>query len=322
MTVASPSNLYADLDVQAELDAPLAGQTWFGIGGCADLLIRPASVEALAMLARRCRRDGIPLRVLGSGANLLVDDEGVDGVVVKLDHETFRRVEFNADGLVERMRVSGGASMERLVQECARRGLRGIEAMAGIPASLGGAIRMNAGGKFGAIGDAVDAVAVIGDDGELRVFRRDELEFRYRSTNLPSGTIVWASLRVTPDDPVACRERVKEIFAYKKSTQPMSANSAGCMFRNPLMPDGSRESAGRLIDRAGLKGLRVGSAFVSPEHGNFLAVDRGDGRGRGRTDDLRALVERVQDSVERAFGVRLETEVVFWRRGEAPGGHP
>jgi UDP-N-acetylmuramate dehydrogenase len=321
MTVASPSNLYADLDVQAELDAPLGPQTWFGIGGCADLLVKPNSVEALASLSRRCRRDGIPLRVLGSGANLLVDDEGVDGVVVKLDTDAFRRVEFNADGLVERMRVHGGASMERLVQECARRGLRGIEQMAGIPASLGGAIRMNAGGKFGAIGDAVDAVAVVGDDGELRVYRREELSFGYRQTSVPGGTIVWASLRVTPDDPVACRDRVKEIFAYKKSTQPMSANSAGCMFRNPLMPDGSRESAGKLIDRAGLKGLRVGSAFVSQEHGNFLAIDRGDSRTAGRTDDLRALVERVQREVERAFGVHLETEVVFWRRGEPTGGH-
>ena len=321
MIVTSPSNLYADLDVQAELDAPLGPHTWFGIGGSADLLIRPNTLEALSALARRCRRDGMPLRVLGSGANLLVDDEGVDGVVVKLDTEAFRRVEFNADGGIERMRVHGGASMERLVQECARRGLRGLEPMSGIPASLGGAIRMNAGGKFGAIGDAVDAVAVVGEDGELRVYPRSELEFGYRSTNLPSGTIAWASLRVEPDDPIACRDRVKEIFAYKKSTQPMSANSAGCMFRNPVMPDGTRESAGRLIDRAGLKGHRVGSAFVSTEHGNFLAVDRGDAGRLGRTDDLRALVDHVQRAVERAFGVRLETEVVFWRRGESHGGH-
>jgi len=317
MTVASPSNLYADLDVQAERDATLAGQTWFGIGGSADLLIRPASIEALATLARRCRRDGIPLRVLGSGANLLVDDEGVDGVVVKLDHEVFRRVEFNADGLVERMRVHGGASMERLVQECARRGLRGIEQMAGIPASLGGAIRMNAGGKFGAIGDAVDAVAVVGDDGELRVFRRDELECGYRATNLQSGTVVWASLRVTPDDPVACRERVKEIFAYKKSTQPMGAASAGCMFRNPTLADGRVESAGKLIDQAGMKGTRIGAAVVSPQHGNFLAFEK-DANTPARPDDMRQLVENVQSAVRAKFGVELETEVVFWRRGEQP----
>lgn len=315
MTVASPSKLYADLDVRVELDAPLAAHTWFGVGGRADLLVHPNTVEALTTLAHRCHRDRVPLRVLGSGANLLVDDEGVDGVVVRLDAEAFGRVEFNADGLLERMRVHGGASMERLVQECARRGLRGIEQMAGIPASLGGAIRMNAGGKFGAIGDAVDAVALLAPDGEIRVFTREELVFGYRETNLPEGIVLWASLRMSPDDPIACRNRVKEIFAYKKSTQPMSANSAGCMFRNPTMPNGSRESAGKLIDLAGLKGTRIGSAFVSSEHGNFLAFDL---KAAGaRTADMRALVERVQEQVRERFGVELETEVVFWRRGES-----
>lgn len=311
MTVTSPSRLYSDLDVRAELDVPLAPQTWFGIGGKADLLIHPRSIDALETLARRCRRDSIPLRVLGSGANLLVDDEGVDGVVVKLDEEVFRAVDFNLDGRVERMRVHGGASMERLVQDCARRGLKGIEAMSGIPASLGGAIRMNAGGKFGAIGDAVDAVAIVGPDGELRVHPRESIRFGYRETSLPEGIVVWSSLRVEEDDPVACRTRVKDIFAYKKSTQPMSASSAGCMFRNPTLADGRRESAGRLIDLAGLKGTRVGGAFVSREHGNFIAVEPG-----ASTDDVRRLVELIQTTVAAQHHVELETEVVFWRRGE------
>lgn len=316
MIVASPSSLYSDLDVSAQVDAPLAEHTWFGIGGRADLLVRPNSIEALVTLARRCRRDGIPLRVLGSGANLLVDDEGVDGVVVKLDTECFRRVEFNADGIVERMRVFGGASMEKLVQDSARRGLRGLEPMSGIPASLGGAIRMNAGGKFGAIGDVVDAVAVPGADGEQRVFTASELRFGYRESNLPAGIVLWASLRVAEDDPIACRERVKEIFAYKKSTQPMAAHSAGCMFRNPVMPDGSRVSAGKLIDLAGLKGTRVGCAFVSAEHGNFIAIDRKAG-APARTDDLRELVDLIKSRVLDGAKVELQTEVVFWRRGEA-----
>lgn len=312
MIVASPSSLYSDLDVRVELDAPLAAQTWFGIGGRADILIHPQSVQALETLTRRCRRDGIPLRVLGSGANLLVDDDGVDGVVLKLDAPVFQAVEFNASGRIERMRAFGGASMEKLVLECSRRGIRGLEQMAGIPASVGGAVRMNAGGKFGAIGDVVDAVAVVAVDGELSVLTRDSLHFAYRETSIPKGSIVWASFRVESDDPIACRARVLEIFAYKKSTQPMSAASAGCMFRNPVMPNGAMESAGRLIDRAGMKGARVGGAFVSDAHGNFLAVDRG-----ARTDDLRALIEKVQAAVSVNSGVELATEVVFWRRGDA-----
>jgi UDP-N-acetylmuramate dehydrogenase len=315
MTVASPSSLYADLDVEVELDAPLGGRTWYGVGGAADILVRPLTLDALVTLAQRCRRDGIPLRVLGSGANLLVDDEGVDGVVVSLSTPVFKAVEFNADGQVERMRVWGGAQLEPLIHRCAKMGLRGIEQMSGIPATLGGAIRMNAGGKFGAIGDVVDAVALLDEAGELRVYTSDELRFGYRETNIPAGTVVWAALRVSEDDPVKCRERVMEIFKYKKSTQPMGAASAGCMFRNPLLADGTRESAGRLIDLAGLKGLRVGSALVSETHGNFLAFDRPAGTGGARTDDMRRLVEQVQVAVEKRFGVRLATEVVHWRRG-------
>jgi UDP-N-acetylmuramate dehydrogenase len=316
MTVASPSSLYSDLDVEAQLDAPLGPRTWYGVGGRADLLVRPRTIEALSTLVRRCRRDDVPLRVLGSGANLLVDDEGVDGVVVTLDDAAFRKVEFNVDGRVERMRVFGGAQLEALIHKCARQGLRGIEQMSGIPATLGGAVRMNAGGKFGSIGDVIDAVAMVGTDGELRVYTAAELEFGSRETNLPAGTIVWAVLRMQEDDPIACRARVMEIFQYKKSTQPMAAASAGCMFRNPLMADGRRESAGKLIDLAGLKGLRVGSAVVSTTHGNFLAFDRPSASSVARTDDMRALVEQVQREVSSKFGVELATEVVFWRRGE------
>lgn len=311
MTVASPSSLYSDLDVAVELDAPLASHTWFGIGGHADLLLRPRTLPALETLMRRCRRDGLPLRVLGSGANLLVDDDGVDGVVVKLDSAIFKTVEWNASGIVERMRAYGGASMESIVQECKRRGLRGLEQMAGIPASIGGAIRMNAGGKYGAIGDAIDAVALLAHDGALRIYQRDELNFGYRTTNLPAGIVVWASFRVASDDPVACRKRVLEIFTYKQSTQPLAASSAGCMFRNPTMPDGTMKSAGQLIDLAGLKGTSVGGAFVSMQHGNFLAVNKG-----ARVQDMRTLVDLVQERVFAQFNVHLHTEVVFWRRGD------
>ncbi|MFM1869105.1 MAG: UDP-N-acetylenolpyruvoylglucosamine reductase, partial [Planctomycetota bacterium] len=127
MTVASPASLYSDLDVEWTLDAPLAQHTWYLVGGRADVLIRPRSLEALTTLVRRCHRDDIPLRVLGSGANLLIDDEGVDGVVVKLDAPFFQAVEWNVDGRVERLRAFGGASMEKLVQNCARRGVRGLE---------------------------------------------------------------------------------------------------------------------------------------------------------------------------------------------------
>ncbi|MBX3354910.1 MAG: UDP-N-acetylmuramate dehydrogenase [Phycisphaeraceae bacterium] len=312
MSPSGTAALFADLDVRAETDAPLAAHTWFGIGGRADVLVHPQSEEALATLMRRCHQAGLALRVLGSGANLLVADEGVDGVVVKLDAPCFKRVQANAEGVLGTLRAGAGADLPQLVQDCARRGLEGLSAMAGIPASVGGAVRMNAGGRYGSIGDAVHAVSMLLPDGSRVVFPRREVRFDYRHASLPAGVILWATFTLSEDDPVEVRNRVKEIFAYKKSTQPLADHSAGCMFRNPIAPDGHRVSAGALIDRAGLKGVRVGGAAVSDRHGNFITVSPGT-----RTIDLEALVRQIRERVLAESGIELETEVVFWRRGEA-----
>ncbi len=308
MTVATPSSLYADLNVDAIADAPLASRTWYGVGGKADVLISPRDLASLAMLVRRCHRDQVPVRVLGSGANLLVSDAGVDGVVLSLDSPELRSVEYNQQGCVEAVRAWGGASTEKLVQELARRGLAGLEQMAGIPSSIGGALAMNAGGRFGCIGDAVHSVAVMTPDGNERVFLRESLAFEYRHTNIPDGIILWAVLRLREENPITVRDRLKEYFSYKKNSQPMSDASSGCMFKNPLLADGTRESAGRLIDLAKLKGFRVGSAFVSPKHANFIAVDTVG----GRASDVAAIAQQIISRVFDTHGIMLEREVVFW----------
>ena len=221
------------------------------------------SADALATLVRRCKENEIPVRIR-SGANLLVADEGVDGVVIRLDQPAFREVSYNADGAVEAARAMAGADMARTLNETVRRGLAGLQQMAGIPASIGGAIRMNAGGAFGSIGDAVHSVACLDDGGEIVVYPASELRFEYRQTNLPHRIILWAAFHLEDDDPRALRNRVLEIFNYKRSTQPMADASAGCTFKNPVDPaTGERTSAGGLIDRAGLKGHRIGSAEVS-----------------------------------------------------------
>jgi UDP-N-acetylmuramate dehydrogenase len=173
---------------------------------------------------------------------------------------------------------------------------------------------MNAGGKFGAIGDVVDAVALLDEAGELRVYTSDELRFGYRETNIPDPIVLWAAFRLQQVDPVALRARVMEIMNYKKGTQPLAENSAGCMFRNPTPPGGERTSAGKLIDEAGLKGLKVGGASISPRHGNFVTVERGT-----RTADVLELVRRVQARVKETHGVELVREVVFWSRGGGDG---
>lgn len=307
----STSSLFADLDVLVEHDVPIGPMTWYGIGGRADLLIRPRTLEALQTLARRCARSETPLRILGSGANLLVADEGVDGVVVKLDQPAFTELRYNARGALETMRVGAGADLSRILMDTVRRGLDGLSAMAGIPASVGGAIRMNAGGAYGAIGDRVHSVGCLTRGGEIAVYPRSELRFEYRRTNLVDPIILWAAFSLEETDPIALRDRVKEIFAYKKSTQPLAEHSAGCAFRNPVDPvSETRVSAGRLLDDAGFKGRAIGGAMVSDRHANFITVRPG-----ARADDVLRLMDAMRQGVLEHSGYELETEVVVWRRG-------
>lgn len=314
MSTVSPSAsiLFSDLDVGVETDAPIGSMTWYGIGGRADLLIRPHTVEALETLCRRARRSGVPVRVLGSGANLLVADEGVDGIVLRLDHDAFRTLQYEPtpDGML--LRAMAGADLARTLMDAARRGLAGLEALAGIPASIGGAVRMNAGGRFGAIGGVVESVACLNRQGDRVVYPASELRFDYRSTNIPDPIIVSATLRLQESDPIALRRRVKEIFEFKKASQPLAEHSAGCSFKNPLDPvTEERVSAGRLIDAAGLKGLSIGGAAISRQHANFIVVDPGATAG-----DVRALMQHVRKRVLEHSGFELEAEVVIWERTE------
>lgn len=313
--------LFDDLDASVEFAAPLGPMTWYRLGGGADVLVRPRSVEALATLVRRCHESGIPIRIIGSGANLLIDDDGVDGVVVVLDNPAFRAVSplhrhrahrggYNGEA-GDAVRVMAGAAMERLVMNTAGRGLSGLEMMAGIPASVGGALRMNAGGRFGEIGDAVSAVACINLNGEIVVYGRNELDFAYRSCSIADPVILWSEFRLTPDDPKRVHEKVKEIFRYKKSTQPLAQHSAGCVFKNPLSKsDRSRRiSAGELIERAGLKGATRGGAVISTQHANFFVA------GKGCTArDLIELMDLAARTVARELGYELVPEIVIWRR--------
>ena len=193
--------------------------------------------------------------------------------------------------------------------ECSRRGLDGLSQMAGIPASIGGAIRMNAGGRYGSISDHLHSVTTIGIDGTPREHGIDQLEFDYRSCSIQDPVITGATFRMQPDDPARVREKVKEIFRYKTGTQPLAEKSAGCVFRNPIGPDGQRISAGRLIDEAGLKGTARGGACISEHHANFFTTIPGSS-----TDDLLELIRIARDAVHEASGIRLETELVIWRR--------
>ncbi|MGI9013500.1 MAG: UDP-N-acetylmuramate dehydrogenase [Phycisphaerales bacterium] len=308
----STSGIFSDLDVDVTLDAPIGSMTWYGIGGRADVLLSPHSIEALATLIRRCRRTRTPLRILGKGANLLVADEGVDGVVVRLDAPLFQETRFEEGGEETVLRAGGGADLARITVDCARRGLAGFSHMAGIPGTIGGGLRMNAGGAFGCISDGVQTVTCLTRTGDVATYSRDELTFDYRRSSLTDPVILGAAFSLSQSDPITVRNRVKEIFAFKKSTQPLAEHSAGCAFRNAFDPEHEETiRAGKLIDHAGLKGLTVGGARVSDRHANFITVD-----GSARADHVLQLMGLVRQRVFEHAGIMLENEVVIWRRGD------
>lgn len=295
------------LRIVADAEIP----TWFGIGGRADRMAHPGGPAALA----ECLRMDPGLRVLGDGANLLVADEGVGELVISLSAPAFSawRIDESA-GLVE---VGAGANLPKLITECARRGLAGIEGLAGIPATIGGALIMNAGGAFGQMADVVERVRGLDRQGRPVQLERSRIGFSYRHSGLENLVLVSAELRLLPGDGAAVRARLKEVMAYKSRSQPMAEKSAGCVFKNPVLASdvegvgaaGARVSAGMLIDRAGGKGLRVGGAEISPRHANFVVTHAG-----ARANDVIELMGAVRRLVLDRFGVALEPEVVIWRR--------
>ncbi|MFA6044026.1 MAG: UDP-N-acetylmuramate dehydrogenase [Phycisphaerales bacterium] len=287
--------------------------TWFGVGGGADQLATPRDhAELLA-----CVRTDPALRVLGAGANLLVDDDGVGELVVTLASPAFQGVEWGP----ETVRVGAGVDLPKLIVDAVRRGRAGIEGLGGIPATIGGALVMNAGGAFGQIADCVLRVHAISRDGREVTLERSQIPFAYRHSGLADLILVSAELTLPPADPAALRDKLKEVMVYKKKSQPMADNSAGCCFKNPTLEHtlrdaagdigepGKRVSAGMLIDRAGLKGLRVGGASVSPRHANFLVTSAG-----AKARDVINLIAEITRRVHDTFGVTLHPEVVIWRR--------
>jgi UDP-N-acetylmuramate dehydrogenase len=288
-------------DITAE-NAPLAQFTTFGIGGPARYLVEPRSVDELVGVLDALSSEGVPFRILGGGANLLIPDEGVRCAVIRLAGELAER---SCDGA----RATAGAAVPlgRLVSECAKRGLSGAEGLAGIPGTIGGALVMNAGGRWGRMGDITESANVLArDDGRsavARVLDKAAIRFGYRESSLRGEVILGAMLALRQDDPAHVAETTRGCLDEKRRTQDLKAKSAGCAFKNP--PQGP--SAGALIDGAGLKGARVGGAQVSRIHANFI-VNTADATAR----DVTELINLVRDKVFAVSGVRLELEIELW----------
>ncbi len=285
----------------------LANHTSFRIGGPAEWFAEPSNIEELISVLREASRLGLPVSVVGGGTNTLAPDRGIKGLVVHLGRGFKTIQDFShPDDPVASVHCGAALLTQRLVYLATQHGWGELEALAGLPGQIGGAVSMNAQD----IGRFVQEVHVVSFDGTVRRLTRQDLAFSYRYAAMDPGIIGNVVLRFPKVAPEEAYERIRRALQYRNSTQEVRLPSAGCAFKNPpgvgAGPDQTsvRVGAGRLIDQAGLKGARIGDAQVSYRHANFIV-----NLGYATCDDVLSLMEHVQRRVDHAFGVRLEPEV-------------
>ena len=276
-------------------DEPMARRTTLRVGGAADLLVEPDGEEDLAKVLEEARRCAVPWRILGRGSNLLIRDGGVRGLVISMGRPVFGKIE----GEGNRLRCGAGARLKDLSNEARRRGVSGLEFLAGIPGSVGGALRMNAGAWNAMTFEVLETVRYMTPEGGIVERPAREVPARYRRCDLfVTHVALGAVFRGETSTPESVEARLNELNARRWASQP-AAPSAGCIFKNP-----PAAPAGRLIDELGLKGTRIGGASVSLEHGNFIVND-----GKATASEVLALIDLIRRRAREERGVELETEV-------------
>jgi len=293
----------ANFKGEIKKNEPLSRHTSYGIGGPVDMLAYPEDRDDLVALLAEIKKRKWPHLILGGGTNLLVRDGGYRGVMINLKRMAEIRTEReyrSVGGTFTVVHADAGASLAKLLTYSIEQGLTGLEFTAGIPGTVGGAICMNAGTAMGEIGDIVESVTLLREDGTEVKRTREEMAFSYRVSSIPPGHLVLAvRLVLRHDDKSSVKNRVKELMDKRKEYQPWGMPSAGSVFKNPM-----EESAGKLIETAGLKGRKVGDAQVSEKHANFIV-----NLGKATAKDVLTLMEIVKQTVLDVHGVRLEPEI-------------
>jgi UDP-N-acetylmuramate dehydrogenase len=286
-------------DAEIYANEPMSRHTTYKIGGPARFLVRVDSMGALAHLVEVCKDNGIAWVVVGRGSNLLVSDDGFDGVIIVLGRD-FRqsRLLDNQTTLV----AGAGANLSGLVQKAFRAGLAGLEFAVGVPGSFGGALFMNAGSRDEWIGESVTNVTVLNPQGTFTKINGEGVDWGYRSTSFsPQDVIIEAELALTKTDPFYIRGKMEASLSKRKKSQPLDLPNCGSVFKNP-----PGESVGRLIEECGLKGTTIGNAQISTMHANFIV-----NKGGATAADVRALIELARTRVADQFGIELACEVKF-----------
>ena len=282
-----------------QLNEPMRKHSSIGIGGRALYYIQVNSVQELKTVMHYAEAEGITVFMLGGGTNILISDKGLDGIVIKCSGTDFNTVAAEGNTVT----AGSACSLPNLVRTTTKMGIGGLECMTGIPGSVGGALIMNAGGRYGTISEFLEEVTVLNSRHELQVYTKDELAFSYRSSSFVPGEIILSARFNCYNAPVAELTEKKEIIVSEKAkTQPLGERSCGCIFKNP-----EGQSAGDLIDRVGFKGKRTGEIEVSSMHANYLI-----NKGKGLSRDMMSLMDSIYKKVEEEFEIKLEIEIKLW----------
>lgn len=287
---------------------PMSQHTSIRLGGPADVFLRPRDQEGLSRVLQIAREEGLPCLILGSGSNLLVRDHGIRGFVVSLGEccNTCRIVSESGEGVD--VQAGAGLGITAFVHFTRDHSLTGMEALIGIPGTMGGAMVMNAGARGTEIADLIREMTIMDSGGQMRVIPREDLEFGYRTLKLPRSSVVLGGIfRLSKGEPQEIRNRIREYQKIRVETQPLNFPNVGSVFKNP-QPTRKNEvtsTAARLIEEAGLKNIRVGGARVSERHANFIIREKEEATSR----DVVVLINLIRDKVKESTGILLETEV-------------
>ena len=279
-------------------DVPLQKYTSFRTGGAAEIFVEPLGTSELKKVLQFCKDEQKKVFIFGKGTNLLVGDNGVKGVVIHLGGINFKNVE--RDG---RYVLSGaGVSLSKLIRAVALSGFGGLEVLAGIPGTVGGAVMMNAGGKYGVISDTISSLTTMTFDGSIIKHMRGDIEFEYRGCNLSKQIVIEVEFHLNESKIEVVLEKMDEIYNEKQEKQPLGTLNAGSIFKNT-----PQYKAAELIDKASLKGLKVGGAIVSEKHANFIV-----NTGNATSTDILELIKIIKKTIKQKYNVSLEEEIHIW----------
>jgi len=279
-------------------NVPLQKYTSFRTGGSAEIFVEPLGTLELQRVLQFCKDEQKKIYIFGKGTNLLVGDSGVKGVVIHLGGINFKNVERDGRYVL----CGAGVNLPQLIRTAALSGFGGLEALAGIPGTVGGAVMMNAGGKYGDISDNIRSLTTMTLDGTIIKYMREEVDFEYRRCNLSGQIVIEVEFQLNESKIEVVLEKMDEIYNEKQESQPLGTFNAGSIFKNT-----SKYKAAELIDKANLKGVKVGGAVVSEKHANFIV-----NTGSATSTDILELIKIIKETIKEKYNVSLEEEIHIW----------